>query len=111
VPSKNTLQHDRFQKQVTDLCDEMELPWFHNPDSRRVRAGLTDLIIIGPGGVIFAEIKTGTGKLNPSQREIIHLLRQSHQLVYVWRPGNLKNGDIHLALTAIKKPLDQVPGA
>ena len=111
MPTANTQQHDRFQKQVTDLCDDLELPWFHNPDSRRVRAGLTDLIIIGAGGVIFAEIKTGTGKLNSAQRRIIYLLRQSHQRVYVWRPGNLRSGEIYLALLAIKKPLDQLPGA
>lgn len=111
MSNANTLQHDQFQKRVTDLCDELELPWFHNPDSRRVRAGLTDLIIIGAGGVIFAEIKTGTGKLNPAQRRITYLLRQSHQRVYVWRPGNLRSGEIYLALMAIKKPLVIGPGA
>lgn len=110
MPLPNTQQHDRFQKQVTDLADTLGLSWFHNPDSRRIRAGLPDLIIIGPGGVIYAEIKTGTGVLNPAQRKIIRLLRQSHQLVYVWRPGSLKSGQIYAALVEISKPPDKGRG-
>lgn len=107
MPSPNTQQHDRFQKQVTDLADTLGLTWFHVPDSRRMRAGLPDLIIIGLGGVIYAEIKTGTGVLNPAQRKIISLLRKSHQQVYVWKPGNLRSGQIYAALVEISKPLDK----
>lgn len=103
VPNLNTQQHDQFQKQVTNLCDLLGLAWFHVPDSRRMRAGLPDLIIVGIGGVIYAEIKTGAGQLNSAQRKIIHLLRQSHQRVHTWRPGNLKSGAIYATLLEITK--------
>lgn len=91
----------KFQKQVTDLCDQLGLHWFHNPDSRRVNPGLPDLIIIGDGGVIYAELKSRTGTLRTEQRKVIYRLRKSGQRVHIWRPGNLTSGAIYAALLEI----------
>lgn len=75
-----------FQKQVVQLAEMCGWLVFHNPDSRMVRAGLPDLLLIGDGIVIFAELKTDGGRLRPDQVTTIRRLVRADQLVYVWRP-------------------------
>ena len=47
----------QWQSRVTDYCDLRRLRWFHSGDSRRDScAGFPDLVIVGPGGVVFLEL-------------------------------------------------------
>lgn len=75
-----------FQNQVVQLAEMCGWLVFHNPDSRMVRAGLPDLLLIGDGVVIFAELKTDGGRLRPDQVTTIRRLQAAGQLTYLWRP-------------------------
>lgn len=56
-----------FQRRVTDYCDHLGLKWHHETDSRRSKAGFPDLVIVGPGGVVFLELKAnGAASRRPS---------------------------------------------
>lgn len=83
------LTEEQFQRQVTDLCDLLGLKWHHETDSRRSKAGFPDLVIAGPYGVVFAELKTEKGRVSKGQQEWIDALDASQQSVYVWRPSQL----------------------
>ena len=95
------MTESEFQKQVTDLCDWLRLKWHHETDSRRSKAGFPDLVICGPGGVIFAELKTKAGRLRPEQQEWIEALEEAGQEVYVWRPPQID--EIRRRLTRLSK--------
>jgi len=53
--------------------------------------GMPDLILIGQRGqgIIFAELKTRTGKLSPAQEARIVQLLNNGVEVYVWRPADI----------------------
>jgi hypothetical protein len=55
-------------------------------------AGMPDLILIGKRGqgIIWAELKTRTGKLSPIQEARIKQLLENGQEVHVWRPADLE---------------------
>ena len=54
--------------------------WFHVPDSRRMRAGLPDYVMVrasrgtGPGRLLFAEIKAPGGRVRSEQMAVLSLL-------------------------------------
>lgn len=75
-----------FQNQVVQLAEMYGWLVFHNPDSRMVRAGLPDLILIHDKCVIFAELKTDGGRLRPDQVVVIRKLQAAGQHVFLWRP-------------------------
>jgi hypothetical protein len=77
-----------FQKKITQLCDFLRLTWHHETDSRRSKKGFPDLVIAGPNGVIFAELKTDTGRVTPEQNRWIEALRLGGAIAQVWRPRN-----------------------
>lgn len=77
-----------YQKRITDLCDWLGLRWFHSGDSRRDScAGYPDLTIVGPGGLIFAELKTERGRVTDDQFDWLGAL-SAHQPALVWRPSD-----------------------
>ena len=51
--------------------------------------GFPDIVAVRGGRLLFAELKTETGKLTPAQREWLWLLAEAGGVdVYVWRPSN-----------------------
>jgi VRR-NUC domain len=52
-------------------------------------AGFPDLVLVRPPRVIFAELKTEDGKLDPLQQLWIDKLRRTLVEVFVWRPHQL----------------------
>ena len=94
-----------FQRAVIDLATRLGLKAFHSTDSRRdTSAGFPDLVIAGRRGVIFAELKTAKGRVEPAQREWIDRLRTAGQIAVVWRPEHLtkRPSQIHEALRRIR---------
>jgi hypothetical protein len=79
----------QFQQAVTDLCDWYGLRWHHEVDSRKSKRGFPDLVITGPGGLVFVELKTQKGKVTPEQREWLLALRAAGVRAYVWRPSDM----------------------
>lgn len=80
------------------------LVWHHCRDSRLCEggSGLPDLIIAGPGGVLFAEVKPGTwSMLRPQQTTWRHMLLASGAYHVVWTQADVDNGKVRAGLDAI----------
>jgi hypothetical protein len=80
-----------FQQQVVDICELYDLAFYHTHDSRRSVAGFPDLVVVG-GSVLYAELKTETGRVSKAQQWWIDRLEAAGEEVHVWRPSDL--GDI-----------------
>ena len=77
----------QYQKRITDLADWLGLRWFHSGSSRRDScAGFPDLVVVGPGGLVFIEVKSDRGTVRPEQTEWLDALGR-HEPAHVWRPG------------------------
>lgn len=68
--------------------------------------GYPDLTIVGPGGVLFRELKSTRGVLAPKQREWMMRLRSAGMDAAVWRPADLVEGVIERELRALRTPAD-----
>jgi len=87
--------------EVTGLCEDLGLWWHHEPDSRRSPAGWVDLVILGRGHVIFAELKNFSRGRSPRQVEIGYRLMNAGLRYVIWRPQHLASGEIRRELEAI----------
>ena len=92
-----------FQRSVTDLCDWLHLDWFHSLNSRGMRPGWPDLVIIGTR-VIYRELKTEVGVLSAEQRRVGSRLTQAGTDWAVWRPRDLRSGLIERQLRQLVPP-------
>lgn len=84
-----TLTEAQFQRQVIEWAARAEWRVFHAYDSRRSTGGFPDLVLTKPGQpVIFAELKTTTGRVSREQRIWLDdfALSSSNVLARVWRP-------------------------
>jgi len=62
---------------------------FHPFDSRRSTPGWPDIVLVRPPSVIFAELKTATGRLTPAQRTWLDALDGCPGVeAYLWRPSD-----------------------
>jgi hypothetical protein len=75
--------------------------WYHTHDSRRSPSGFPDLVLAGPGGVLFRELKRQGKKPTAAQDEWLCALTDAGQDAGVWRPDSLLDGTIALELAAI----------
>ena len=81
-----------FQRQVCDLADLCGWSWWHSPDSRRIRPGWPDLILLRQRGdtaeLVVVELKTERGKVSTRQAEVISTLQMAGVEAHVWRPSD-----------------------
>lgn len=89
-----------LQSAVLALCRWMKLRAYHTHDSRRSEPGFPDLVIAGPKGHLFRELKTAGGKVSKPQHEWAQALQASAD-VAVWRPADWLSGRIQHELEAI----------
>lgn len=80
----------QLQESVQTLAEYLGWWVWHDNDSRRNKAGWPDLVLIRPGRLIFAELKTETGRLTIEQRRILSMLYAAKQEVYIWRPNDME---------------------
>ena len=83
----------QWLKTVTEICHTRGYITYHAKRPRRDPPGFPDLVIVGPANatvkrVIFAELKTIAGKVEPGQQIWLDYLAAARQNVYVWRPGD-----------------------
>ena len=52
--------------------------------------GFPDLVLVGRGRVIFAELKSKKGRLSPEQKIWIETLEANGAEVHVWRPADFE---------------------
>jgi hypothetical protein len=107
---KNQIKESEIQKQIIQYCNIMNIYCFAVPNgearasyvngkydartamitgkklkSQGVRAGVSDLIVIHNGKVIFVEVKTQTGKQSESQKEFENICKENKQSYYLVR--------------------------
>lgn len=82
-----TMSEEQFQQRILDYCQLRGLLVFHDHDSRRNNPGFPDLVIVGQHGVVFAELKTDTGKLRPDQETWLTALHHAGAIAVIWRPS------------------------
>ena len=70
-----------FQNTVLELARIHGWLCYHTHDSRRSEPGFPDLVLAKNGAVLFAEVKTDTGRLTNDQ---IAWLLATHGVI--WRP-------------------------
>ena len=81
----------QFQKYVLELARLTGWKYYHTHNSRRSPHGFPDLVLVRPGHqVIFAELKSETGKTSEEQDKWLELLRSAGARVYLWRPEDLE---------------------
>jgi hypothetical protein len=67
---------------------------YHTHDSRKSEEGFPDLVLTRRTRLVFAELKSPTGKTTPAQDAWMDALRQTGQEVYLWRLADWDSGAI-----------------
>lgn len=97
------MNHDQLLGDVGDLADELGVFWLHLPArfyGRGSWKGFPDLLLLGPRGLLFAEIKTG-GALEPAQRAWRDRLTSAGAQWRLWQPADFLTGKIRAELERI----------
>lgn len=96
------MREDQLQEAILELCKYLRLKVFHVYDSRKSAGpGFPDLVIAGPGGVVFAELKSEKGSVSLSQTEWLDMLTLGGATAVVWRPSDMDG--IRRTLTSLAK--------
>ena len=88
-----------LQAAIVELARTIGWMVYHPYDSRRSTPGYPDLTMVHPrtGAILFAELKTETGKVTDEQDQWLRALAV-RGLAFVWRPEHLTDGSIARAL-------------
>ena len=87
-----------FLAGVTELATLAGWLVYHTYDSRKNQAGFPDLVLVKNQRLIFAELKTKTGRIRSAQQDWLTALGEiSCADVYLWRPNDW--GEIEEILT------------
>ncbi len=97
------MSEKEFQAAVTELARMLGLLVYHTTDSRRCAPGFPDLVIAGPGGVLFRELKTATGKVSSEQTAWLAMLAAGGADCGIWRPGDLRDAVVSTDLDRIRR--------
>lgn len=96
------MTEEDFQLAVMDLAAMLGLRVWHDNDSRRNKAGLPDLIIVGRRGVLWRELKSAKGRVRPEQQAWLSELVAAGQDARVWRPAHLSDGTVLAELRGVR---------
>lgn len=99
-----TLTEAAYSRRITDLANLLGLRWHHEQDSRRSKPGFPDLVIVGPKGVAFLEVKTDAGRVKPEQQEWLDALKAAGQHALIVRPCHWPDVEALLFALAGPKP-------
>jgi hypothetical protein len=88
---------------VYRLCHREQVLFHHCLDSRKCSgAGLPDLIIAGPAGLIFREVKVSPLDTPTSEQKAwLYMLQASGQGARVWTSVDLNDGTVAEEIKAI----------
>lgn len=100
-----------FQASVIELAHHLHLTVAHFRRARVGRkwmtpvgadgAGFPDLVIVGPGGILYREMKTDAKYPSPAQRAWGAKLTEAGGDWGVWKPKDLLSGLIHAELKGV----------
>jgi hypothetical protein len=94
VPTVQDQEEQALLLEVLRIVKARNLLWFHDFDSRKNPPGLPDLIIVGPGGILYAELKSEHGPTSMMQTRWLRALLAQRQQAVIWRPSDLRTGKI-----------------
>ena len=100
---RTIVKESDFQSQVVALAKRLNWRCYHTHDSRKSEKGFCDLVLVRDGRLIFAELKTDSGKLTPEQDEWLEALAACDAEVYEWHPAEWEN-EIVPVLTSSTRP-------
>lgn len=82
-----------FLMQVRQLARVLHWRDYHTGDSRRSPHGFPDLTLVSvrQRRIVFAELKSETGKVTPAQQEWISDLIEAGQEAYIWKPSEYED--------------------
>ena len=95
------LSHNELVARTALLAQSLGLLWHCCTDSRACQGstGFPDLTIVGPGGIVFIEIKTDDDETSAAQDRWIWTLSQTGMSpVHVYRMKDLLDGTIEKEL-------------
>lgn len=102
----DAMSEDDLEAAVAALCKDLGVRYVHHRRSKGTTPGWPDDQLLGTG-LIFAELKTETGKVSAAQADMLAALAAAGQRVYVWRPSDLISGVIAGALRSISPLLNR----
>lgn len=84
-----------LQRWIVELAGYTGWLVYHTHDSRRSEPGFPDLVLVHPrrGELVFAELKSDTGRVSHEQRAWLEALaecqaQRNPPRVFEWRPGD-----------------------
>ena len=83
---------DEFRASVVDMATRFKWRVYHVLDSRKSIKqgnGFPDLVLLRRGQLMFVELKTKDGRLEPKQVEWRDELREAGQDWRLWRPADM----------------------
>ncbi len=89
TPGTSSISEKEFQAAVLVKAKRNGWLVYHTHDSRKSEAGFPDLVLVR-GSVIFAELKSETGKPTAGQLKWIDALHIAGAEVCCWRPSDWK---------------------
>jgi hypothetical protein len=94
------MREKQLQATIEQLAKYLGWRVYHTYDSRRSNPGFPDLCMVHAGQerVVWAELKSTTGRLTKAQREWLDDLEAAGQECYLWRPSSWVSGEIHRIL-------------
>lgn len=97
-------EEEKLRARVITRAGELGLWWLEIPDSRKLaHRGWPDLVLIGPGGVLFRELKATEGSLSEWQLYVLRSLERAGADTGIWRPWDWATGLIERQLLALTR--------
>jgi hypothetical protein len=104
-PKPSGMTEAMLQTNILELARLHHLQVFHCYDSRKSTGpGFPDLVLAGPGGVVYAELKNDTLQPTPEQMTWLGMPDAGGAEAYLWRPAQWQDETIHAVLARLAKP-------
>lgn len=92
--------HRQLLDRIINRCDQLGLMVYHNPESIRAQPGFPDLVIVGRR-ILYREVKTGSGRLSPTQTTWRYKILAAGGDWRLWMPGDWAGDQIERELKSI----------
>jgi len=95
------MREDELFELIRGEMNARGLLFYHTYNSRRSNPGFPDLVVVGPRGILYRELKRQKKNPEPAQVVWIERLRLVGQDVDTWRPSDWFSERIHRELQQI----------
>ena len=87
--NRSSISEAVWQGMVIEAATQAGWLHYHTHDSRKSQRGFPDLVLVRPPDILFIELKTETGVMQPDQKVWQQWLSQCPQIEYaIWRPSD-----------------------